>query len=225
MCGRFTLSKPPALLTQTFRLDRAVEQKPRYNIAPSQNIAAVRIAPQDQARELVALRWGLVPPWAKDLKTGYTMINARVETVSTKPAFRSAFKYRRCLIPADGYYEWQALGSRKQPYHIHRQDGDLFAFAGLWEHWQEETEQVVESCTILVTAANDSLRPLHDRMPVILEPEDYDRWLDPEAHDPAVLLPLLHSHPAQELVARPVSARVNSPRNDDADCLTPAVQA
>ncbi len=225
MCGRFSLSKPPALLTQTFRLDRAVEQKPRYNIAPSQNIAAVRIAPQDRARELVALRWGLVPPWAKDLKTGYAMINARVETVSTKPAFRSAFKYRRCLIPADGYYEWQALGSRKQPYHIHRQDGELFAFAGLWEHWQEETEQVVESCTILVTAANDSLRPIHDRMPVILEPEDYDRWLDPEARDPAVLLPLLHSHPAQELVARPASARVNSPRNDDADCLTPAVQA
>jgi putative SOS response-associated peptidase YedK len=221
MCGRFTQRKPPSLLIQTFRLDRALEQKPRYNIAPSQAIAAVRIAPQDQARELAPLRWGFVPHWAKDLKTGYSMINARLETVSTKPAFRSAFKHRRCLIPADGYYEWQTVGKRKQPYFIRQKDEGLFAFAGLWEHWGGNEGESVESCTIIVTDANEALRYIHDRMPVILDPQDYDRWLDPDTHDPAALLPLLRSAPAEQMVTTPVSPRVNSPRNEDEGCITP----
>jgi putative SOS response-associated peptidase YedK len=168
----------------------------------------------------VGLRWGLVPHWADDIKIGYSLINARSETAADKPAFRKAFRDRRCLILTDGFYEWQKLEDRKQPYYIRRRDGKPFAFAGLWESWSKG-ETPVQSCTILTTDANDLMRPLHDRMPVILDPGNFDRWLDPTVNKPAEVQPLLAPCPADWLQAIPVSTHVNNPRHEDASCVTP----
>ena len=165
MCGRYTLHTPRDRIRERYRIarDLATLEKlfERYNIAPSQQVAAVRIA-RDGVRELVPLRWGLIPHWAKDPKTGYSMINARAESVATKPAFRDAFRRRRCLIPADGFYEWKQVGTAKQPFHIRLKGGEDFAFAGLWEHWQGEGQEI-ESCSIIVTDANELLSHIHDR--------------------------------------------------------------
>ncbi|MCX8049683.1 MAG: SOS response-associated peptidase [Methylohalobius sp.] len=225
MCGRYSLYASRAKLKEQFQIARDLAPDSlfgRYNIAPSQPVATVRIA-QDGVRELVPLRWGLIPHWAKEAKLEYSTINARAETAAEKPAFRSAFRYRRCLIPANGFYEWQARpqANLKQPWYIQRQDGEVFAFAGLWERWQSQAE-VIESCTILVTDANELLRPIHDRMPVILDPSDYELWLDPFQHDLQALKSLLKPYPAWRLSARKVGLRVNNPKNDDPACLEPA---
>ncbi len=219
MCGRFTLHTPAAELAEFFSLFREPHVVPRYNIAPSQPVAAIRFDEQATPREWVHLRWGLIPSWAKDPKIGYRTINARAESIATKPAFRAAFKRRRCLIPADGFYEWKAGESKqKQPYFIALPDGGPFAFAGLWEHWTDPEGSEIESCTIVTTEANEQMAALHERMPVILHPEDYDRWLDPARDDRADLESLLRPY-ADKLAFRAVSPRVNSPKNDSADCL------
>jgi putative SOS response-associated peptidase YedK len=225
MCGRFTLRTPLTVLSQQFLfdLDAAIgqlPQQPRYNIAPTQAIAAVRAAPGG-GRALAALHWGLIPSWAKDCKIASSLINARGETVAEKPAFRSAFARRRCLILADGFFEWKKVGKRKQPYYYRLRDGRPFAFAGLWESWRGAAGAAgppLESGTIITTTANELCRPLHDRMPVILEACDYDRWLNPGAAKED-LIPLLTPYPADAMQVDPVSQRVNSVRNDDAQCL------
>jgi putative SOS response-associated peptidase YedK len=215
MCGRFTLRTPARDLVEVFELLRDPEVSPRYNIAPTQNIAVVR---QDgKNRQLSLMRWGLVPAWSKDPQAGPPLINARSETVATKPSFRTAFKRRRCLIPADGFYEWQkqADAKTKIPHYIRMAKDRPFAFAGLWEFWHDE----LESCTIVTTEANELMRPLHDRMPVILSEEQYDRWLDPKNENVAELESLLRPYPPNEMTAFPISTLVNSPRNESPECI------
>jgi len=171
-------------------------------------VPAIRQA--EAGREAVLLRWGLIPYWAKDEKFGYHTINARAETVDRKPAFRSAFKRRRCLIPATGFYEWKKLNRHKQPYHIRVKDRELFAFAGLWEHWRSPEGKAIESCTIIVTDANEVLKSIHDRMPVILDPGDYDTWLDPDNRDVDRLRSLLRPYPPNRMEFWPVSWKAGS---------------
>lgn len=221
MCGRFTLLTPSKTLAEQFELPDMPALPPRYNIAPSQSVAAVRQSPDDGGRELVWLRWGLVPFWAKELDIGARMINARSETVVQKPAFRAAFRQRRCLVLADGFYEWQKQAGGKQPFFIRLADGRPFAFAGLWEHW-DGPEGAVESCTILTTEPNDLVRPLHNRMPIILPPADYALWLDRSVQEPRLLQPLLRPFSTQDMMAYPVSLWVNSPQNDGPRCIEPA---
>lgn len=220
MCGRYTLHTSLEQIIDHFHLQQAPEITPRFNIAPSQAVPAVRGDPA--RRELVMLRWGLIPSWAKEEKTGYSMINARAETVAAKPAFRGAFRHRRCLIPADGFYEWKlAADNKKQPYYLRRRDGKIFAFAGLWEHWEGERGQCIDSCTIIVTEANEAVRSIHERMPVILDPADYEAWLNPDHRDTSTLAALLKPSPPEEMEAFPVSRRVNRPTNDDSACIMP----
>lgn len=217
MCGRFTLRTPAKEIAHFFQVT-VPDMPPRFNIAPSQSVAAVRRNPDRQTRELVMLRWGLVPFWADDTQIGYKMINARAETVAEKPAFRKAFAHGRCLVIADGFYEWQKKDGRKQPFLVHRKDDQPFAFAGLWEHWEGESE-VIESCTVVVTQANRLLEPIHGRMPVILDPDDYAPWLDPTCEDKGKLQGMLKPYPSFELEAYPVSAMVNNPQNDTEACV------
>jgi putative SOS response-associated peptidase YedK len=220
MCGRFTLAAPTEQLATQFQLAAAPELAPRYNIAPTQQVAAVRAT--EGGRELALLRWGLVPSWAKDPSVGAKMINARSETAAEKPSFRSAFKQRRCLIPADGFYEWQQHGGVKQPFHIRMADGAPFALAGLWELWKTPEGDWLQSCTILTTAANALMEPLHDRMPVILPADQYERWLDPGLRDAGALQALMLPFPAERMVAYPVSRAVNKVGNDGPELVAPA---
>jgi putative SOS response-associated peptidase YedK len=182
-------------------------------------VAAVRRTADAPARELVMLRWGLIPSWAKDPKIGYRMINARAESVAEKPSFRTAFQRRRCLILADGYYEWQKTGTVKQPYFIHLRDDIPFALAGLWESWRDENDQTLETCTIITTDASALTRRIHDRMPVILDDSDYDLWLDVTIRDRQRLEPLLHPYEDAQLIASPISTYVNNVKHDDAKCI------
>jgi len=221
MCGRFTLTDPDADLAVQFDLPEIPDMKPRYNIAPSQPVAAVRVPSEGAAREMVLLQWGLIPFWAKDPAIGNRMINARSETAAEKPAFRAAFKRRRCLVVADGFYEWQKRNGGKQPFFVYLRDRQPFGFAGLWEHWEGEDGSVIESCTLLTTQPNELLRSVHNRMPVILQPEDYSLWLDPEVEDAAQLQPLLQPYAAEMMGAHPVSLFVNKPQNDDPRCIEP----
>lgn len=220
MCGRFTLAVPGEQVAAQFQLSTTPELTARYNIAPTQQIAAVRAG--DAGRELALFRWGLVPSWAKDPSVGARMINARSETVAEKPSFRTALRQRRCLIPADGFYEWQAAAGGKQPFHIRLADGGLFAMAGLYEHWKTPEGGWLHSCTILTTEANELMRPLHDRMPVILAPEQYDLWLDPGLRDAGPLQALIAPYPAEQMVAGPVSKAVNRAGNEGPELLAPA---
>src|SRR5580704_6621758 len=220
MCGRFTLRTPPKDLVEVFQLLRTLEMTPRYNIAPTQPVAVVRQGAT--CREMSLLRWGLVPSWAKDMKIGASLINARADTIATKPSFRTAFKRRRCLIPADGFYEWKkGEGKTKQPFYIRLKKDYPFAFAGLWEHWEGPDNSAIDSCTIVTTDANETLRTLHDRMPVILREEDYDRWLDPKIQDPTELGELLKPYSSEEMTAFPISTLVNNARNEAAQCIEP----
>jgi putative SOS response-associated peptidase YedK len=220
MCGRYTLHTSPARLAEHFQVPLLVALAPRFNIAPAQTVPAV--CQGGAGRELVMLYWGLVPYWAKAARTGYRLINARAETVAVKPAFRAAFRQRRCLIPADGFYEWRPGPKARQPYYITLNDGQLFAFAGLWEHWEGEDGQKIESCTLIVTAANTLVQAIHERMPVILAPEDYAIWLDNNScYNTARLEALLKPYPAEQMQAWPVSTRVNSPKHTDASCIAP----
>ena len=220
MCGRFIQCTAGDRLTERFHLPAVPELTPRYNIAPSQPVGAIRIA-SGGSREWVVLRWGLIPAWAPEPRIAYSTINARAETAADKPAYRQAFRRRRCLIPADGFYEWRKLGNRKQPYCIAPADGNPFAFAGLWERWERDG-QVLESGTILVTQANALIAALHDRMPVILDPADEARWLDPAVTDPAALRPLLVPCPPERLRLWPVSPAVNRPGAEGPDLMAPA---
>jgi putative SOS response-associated peptidase YedK len=219
MCGRFALYSNPQTLARRFCAQAPADLKARYNVAPTQIIPIVR--QEGEGRRFSLARWGLIPHWAKEMDTGYSTINARAETVATKPAFRSAFRHRRCLVPADGFYEWQAVpGSKvKQPYFIGLRDQEPMALAGLWERWQSPQGDELESCSIIVTVANDLMRPIHDRMPVILDPADWNAWLAPDAGDLGMLQSLLRPFPAEAMTARPVSTRVNSPRTDVPECL------
>ena len=213
MCGRYTLRSSPQVVADAFNLDEVPDIVPCYNITPTQLIPAVRQTKQH--RELVMLRWGLIPSWSNDPGIGSKLINARIETVAEKPSFQSAFAKRRCLILADGFYEWKH-GEKKQPYYIRMADNQPFAIAGLWDRWKD-----IESCTILTTESNDLVWPLHDRMPVILSPLDYLWWLDPEVEDPKQLQPLLRKYPHDAMTAYPVSTVVNNSKNDVPECIEP----
>jgi putative SOS response-associated peptidase YedK len=219
MCGRYTLASPTERLAEEFGVDASsIELSPNYNVAPTQGVAAV--LEEGGQRRLEVLRWGLIPPWADDPGIGSRMINARSETAPGKPSFRRAFRERRCLIPADGFYEWQRTNGAKQPYYIHMEDGRPFAFAGLWESWSKG-EGEIRTCTILTTGANALVGEVHDRMPVILAHDAYDVWLDP-ASERDELTGLLAPYPEDEMEAYPVSRFVNSPSNNDPRCIEPA---
>jgi putative SOS response-associated peptidase YedK len=213
------------LLAEQFLFDLEPDQTwpLRYNIAPTQEVAAVRLARQRRERQLVALRWGLIPSWAKDPAIGNRMINARAETVAEKPSFRNALKRRRCLVLSDGYYEWQKQGPKepKQPYYICMADERPFAFAGLWESWTDPSANRLDSCTIITTEANELTKPIHDRMPVILPADGYETWLEDSPQDDDQLQQLLISYPSDQMKAYAVSTLVNSPRNDDPNCVVP----
>jgi len=221
MCGRFTQTHSATAIAQAFQLLVVPPAPPRYNIAPTQLVGTVLQTQQQPERQFRALRWGLIPSWAKDPGIGSRMINARAETVAEKPSFRSALRYRRCLIVADGFYEWQRQGNKKQPYYFHLTDSPVFGFAGIWEHWQSPQGEHLETCTILTTEANEVLSPIHDRMPVILHPEDYDRWLDPDCTTSTQLLPLLRPYPAEAMQTYPVSSLVNRATSDRPECIEP----
>ncbi len=219
MCGRYTLRKSEIeiaaadiIVTQTLT--------PRYNIAPTQQVPVCRI--KDGTLELADVQWGLVPSWSNNLKSNAGMINARGETVAQKPSFRAPLRNRRCLIPADGYYEWQNTDGCKQPHFIRLKNDSAFAFAGLWDLWVDKNgSTALESCCIITIAANRLLEPVHDRMPVMLEQKDYDEWLDPDVKDADRLERLLRQYAEDEMEVYSVSFVVNSPKNDDGRCVVP----
>ena len=220
MCGRYQVHTPIEQIARQFDAvvtNDAAMLAPRYNVAPSLKVPAVRI--RDSTRELAALTWGLVPNWSKDL-SGTKPINARAETVFDTPAFRTGIRRRRCLLPADGFYEWQQRSDRRQPWHIGMLDGSLFAFAGVWDYWKS-AEQTVVSCAIVVTGANELIAKIHHRMPVIIAPADYARWLDPSLNEPKQIEELLVPYPADEMRAYPISTRVNNAKNEGADLIQP----
>lgn len=229
MCGRYVFTSPFEAVVRLFGVDEVHGDPgpPRYNVAPSQEVPVVRLSPytpkgEPPARELTLLRWGLVPFWSKDETGGHRMINARAETVAEKPAFRQAFRKRRCLVIADGFYEWKKAAAAKEPWFVRARDGEPLAFAGLWEHWDgKRSEAPLESCALITSRANAFMRPLHDRMPAILAAPARDAWLDPEC-PPSRLLGLLEPAADGHLEGWPVSRRVNSPFNDGPELLEPA---
>jgi putative SOS response-associated peptidase YedK len=221
MCGRFTLLAPGEAVAELFDLSETPQLAPRYNIAPTQPVAAVRYNNDKNQRELAHFHWGLIPRWAKDPSIGSRMINARSETAAEKPSFRAAFKYRRCLVPTDGFYEWWKVDGGKQPVLIKMKDERPFAIAGLWEHWQSPDGSEIESVTLLTTEPNDLLTKIHNRMPVILAEKDYDLWLDPGAQHPGEVQPLMRPFPGDKMTFYPVSTHVNNPRNEDPGCIVP----
>jgi putative SOS response-associated peptidase YedK len=221
MCGRYTLSTPSDLLSDLFQLERASALTPRFNIAPTQEAPVVRRDPESGGRRLDLLKWGLVPFWAKDPSIGNRMINARAETVAEKPAYRASFRKRRCLVIADGFYEWKATGGPKQPFFFHRVDGHPFAMAGLWDRWEKAGSSALESFTILTTEANEVVAPVHNRMPVLLEDSASDQWLDSEFQDTGSLARLLVPAPTAVLQATPVTTFVNNPANEGPQCVEP----
>jgi putative SOS response-associated peptidase YedK len=227
MCGRFSQAfysqaddvTRRASFAEAFQVNTTHFPPPRYNVAPSQLVAAIFQIRNSTHRQLHLFRWGLVPAWVKDPTKHNKPINARSETVTEKPSFRAAFRYRRCLIPADGFYEWQKVNSRqKQPYFLSLQDSTPLAFAGLYEEWESPAGEFIESCTILTTTANELVSPIHDRMPVILDPQDYAMWLDPSFDKSDKLQALLKPYPAAAMQAYPVSTLVNSPETDTVEC-------
>ena len=222
MCGRYRLSRRKQLVEEYFDCgSEEPDWMPRYNIAPTQPIPVIRQHPKEPIRQLSLMRWGLIPSWAKDSSAAASMINARAETAATKPAFRDALKSRRCLIPADGFYEWMRTGKTKQPYCFEVNEGKLLALAGLWEGWKDPSGQWVKSCSILTTTPNAVTSAVHDRMPVILDPDAYDLWLDPGMQNVAAISELLKPYDARSMRCYPVSTRVNSVSNDDLECSRP----
>ena len=222
MCGRYTQTKSGEAIARTFSLSATPDPQPRYNIAPTQPVSAIAQTKED--REYRIFQWGLVPSWSKDPKIGSRMINARSETVAEKPSFRAAFKRRRCLILSDGFYEWQRTGGKKQPYYIQVEDQEIFGFAGLWETWESGDGSYLESCTILTTEPNGLMETIHNRMPVIVHPEDFDLWLDPSLQDGRHLQHLLRPYEDEAMDAYAVSTVVNNPRNEDSECVVPLAQ-
>jgi putative SOS response-associated peptidase YedK len=224
MCGRYTVSSPGEVIGEMFDLVEVPPVLPRYNLAPTQEAPVVRVAAPGAARSLDLLRWGLVPYWAQDASIGNRMINARAEGVADKPAYRYSFRKKRCLIVADGFYEWKKEPGGKQPYLIRRGDRLPFAFAGLWSQWRTPEAATLETFTIITTDANDLIRPLHNRMPVILDRDSFSLWLDPAVEDPARLQDLLRPAPSEGWETVPVSRAVNSPAHDAPDCIEPLVE-
>lgn len=219
MCGRFTLHHPIAKIAQRFSVPEfSLPFGPRYNIAPSQNVTAII---QTDQREFADFKWGLLPFWAKDPKIGNKLINARAETLSEKPSFKYALAKRRCLIPADGWYEWKKQTGGNQPYYLRRKDGELFAFAGLWEEWKTPEGEMLATCTIITVEPNELMAQIHHRMPAIIKPHHEAEWLDPAAHYAPALTQLLQTYPDDDLAAIPVSRAVNSPALDNATLLEP----
>ncbi|EAZ88450.1 SOS response-associated peptidase [Crocosphaera chwakensis] len=222
MCGRFSLTISGEEIAKYFQVSQVQDWSPRYNIAPSQEILTIVETSKSQ-RQLKAMKWGLIPSWAKNDKTGSKLINARGETVAEKPSFRNAFKHRRCLIIADGFYEWQNVGKNKQPYYIHLKNRQPFAFAGLWEVSNSEQTEEVLSCCIITTEANELMKPLHHRMPVILSRDVYSQWLDHNVFDREILESFLTPYGSDAMLAYQVTQKVNRPTNDHPDCVEPIV--
>jgi putative SOS response-associated peptidase YedK len=218
MCGRFTIDIASETLAEIFGLAETPAILPRYNVAPTQQIPVIRQY-EDGQNHLDFLHWGLIPSWSKDKSIGSKMINARSETVSEKPAFKQAIRYRRCLVPSSGYYEWVTEGKGKQPWFIRLKDGSPMVFAGLWESWKSAEGEVIESCAILTTASNRLVEPLHDRMPVILSPDECRTWLDRETTNPAGLVHMFQPYPTDLMEMWAVSSMVNSVGNDSADLI------
>src|SRR5215467_12065476 len=218
MCGRYRLSRRKQIVEEYFDSSGDEDWIPRYNIAPTQPVPVIRQHPREPRRVLSRLRWGLIPSWAKDASAAARTINARSETAATLPAFRDALKRRRCLIPADGFYEWQRRGATKQPFCFEVNGGELFAFAGLWDRWKDANDQWIRSCSILTTTPNAVTSFVHDRMPVILQQNDYDLWLDPGLTETDTVAELLKPFDARWMRCYPVSSRVNQVQNDDAEC-------
>ena len=218
MCGRYRLSRRKQLIAEYFDTVDDIDWEPRYNIAPTQNVGIIRQDRTQPVRKFSLGRWGLIPYWAKDPSIGQNMINARSETILDKPAFREAFQNRRCLVPADGFYEWKRSGRSKQPIHIGMNDDSLFAFAAIWDRWKDAHGNAVETVSILTTTPNSLLAEVHDRMPVILKPEDYELWLDPGFNDLDTLTGMLKPFDPTLMKCYPVSTLVNSPANDDCAC-------
>ena len=226
MCGRYRLSRRKQIIEEHF--DTAPwddDWNPRFNVAPTQPIPVIRQHPREPIRQVALMKWGLIPAWAKETSGAARMINARSETAATKPAFRDPLKFRRCLIPADAFYEWSRKGASKQPYCFEINDGELFAFAGLWDGWKNAEEQWVRTCSILTTTPNAVSASVHDRMPVILDPASYDLWLDPGMQNVAAISELLKPYDARLMRCYPVSTRVNNVGNDDAECSRPVEMA
>lgn len=227
MCGRFSLIANPDELAEHFEIDFepglefAANWQPRFNVAPSQPVTTVYVPEGSAQRAIVNRRWGLIPSWAKDPKIGSRQINARSETLAERPAFRHALQRRRCLIAADGFYEWSGPVRSKQPFHVALEDRKIFGFAGLWERWRDPQGLEIESCTVITAAANPVLVALHSRMPVILDPQQYTAWLDPTNQSAAQSLALLRHHRCDSLRYHPVSYRVNDVATDDSACLEP----
>jgi putative SOS response-associated peptidase YedK len=222
MCGRYRLSRRKQLVEEYFdTADWQDDWSPRYNIAPTQPIPVVRQNPREPVRELSLMRWGLIPSWAKDASVAARMINARSETAAAKPAFCDALKSRRCLVPADAFYEWSRTGKAKQPYCFEVNEGELFAFAGLWDRWKNQSGSWVETCSILTTTPNAVASAVHDRMPVIIDPGGYDLWLDPGMQNVAAASEMLRPCDARLMRRYPISTRINSVANDDEKCSAP----
>jgi putative SOS response-associated peptidase YedK len=219
MCGRFTRATSAAGVAEAFGVEEiSSDLKPSYNIAPTQSVAVII---SDGKKRLTEVRWGLVPSWAKELAIGNKLINARAETITQKASFRSAFKKRRCLVVADGFYEWQKIGDGKRPVYIRLKSGKPFGMAGLYEMWRSPEGEEVTTCAIITTEANELMQPIHERMPVIIPKDSEDLWLDPQVQDSEVVLNLLKPYPAEEMEAYPISKRVNSPANNSPDCIKP----
>jgi len=222
MCGRYRLSRRKQIIEEHFdSVSDEEDWSPRYNIAPTQPVPIIRQHPKEPRRELSLVRWGLIPWWAKDSSGAARMINARSETASTLPAFRDALKSRRCLVPADGFYEWKRAGKVRHPYCFEVNNGELFAFAGLWDRWKDLSGKAIETCSILTTNPNAVTSTIHDRMPAILTPDSYDLWLDPGFVDVTAISKMLKPYAASSMRCYPVSARVNHVANDDAECSVP----
>jgi putative SOS response-associated peptidase YedK len=223
MCGRFLLTTPAEAIAALLGLESPPDIEARYNIAPTQTVGIVRARSLAQDREWASARWGLVPRWSREPVTrGRPIFNARSEGLAEKAAFRDSFKHRRCLIPANGFYEWKPDGRSKQPYLLRRRDGAAFAFAGLWDRWQPPGQPALDSCTIVTTTPNELLQPLHDRMPVILAPDSFGLWLDPAFADSSALQGMLRPYPSELMVAHPVGSHVNNARFDGPECAEPA---
>ena len=225
MCGRYRLSRRKQLIDEYFdTVSDGCEWTPRYNIAPTQPVPVVRQNPKEPIRELSMMRWGLIPSWVKDSSVAAKMINARSETAAAKPAFREALKSRRCVLPADAFYEWQRTGKNEQPYCFEVNEGEMFGFAGIWDRWRDPSGKTVETCSILTTTPNVVTSAIHDRMPVILDPDSYDLWLDPGMQDASAASEMLKPYGAQVMRCYPISTRINHVANDDEDCSAPAAE-
>ena len=220
MCGRYEVHSAVELIASIFGIspeDVVIDFKPNYNVAPTNEVPVVIIT--DGKRRLMQCRWGFIPAWAKEEKIGFSMINARAETIAEKPAFRDAFKKQRCVIIADGFYEWKTVGKAKRPVYLHLKSGKPMAFAGLYSIWTSPEGKTINTCTVIVTNANELLEPVHDRMPVILNEDDQDKWLDPTTQETSSLLSLLKPYPSEALEMFDVSPKVNSVKNNSPELI------